>query len=98
MSCSLLVFDNSAEAAPGGPIRPPVLLLEMSMGKILSPDPADPKQLAGIPEWAKPVLEAAIRLQELRSRPWWARLDRVLPIEHHRSVTLGSCDEAQVHP
>jgi len=30
------------------------------------PDPADPRQLAGIPDWAKPVLEAAIRLQEPR--------------------------------
>jgi hypothetical protein len=33
------------------------------MGKMLSPDPADPRQLAGIPDWAKPVLEAAMRLQ-----------------------------------
>jgi predicted ABC-type ATPase len=60
----LQVFDNSAEAAPGEPIRPPVLLLDMSMGKILSPDSTDPRQLAGIPDWAKPVIEAAIRLQE----------------------------------
>ena len=63
---SLQVFDNSAEAAPGGPIRPPILLLEMSMGKMLSPDPAEPEQLAAIPDWAKPVVEAAIRLQESR--------------------------------
>ena len=62
----LQVFDNSAEAAPGEPIRPPILLLEMSVGKILSPDLAEPGQLAAIPDWAQPVLEAAIRLQEPR--------------------------------
>jgi predicted ABC-type ATPase len=60
----LQVFDNSAESAAGEPIRPPILLLEMSEGKILSPDFADPRQLAGIPDWARPVIEAAIRLQE----------------------------------
>jgi predicted ABC-type ATPase len=60
----LQVFDNSAESAAGEPIRPPILLLEMSMGKIVSPDPVEAKQLAAIPDWAKPVLEAAIRLQE----------------------------------
>jgi len=59
----LQLFDNSAEAAPGKPIRPPILLLEMSMGRIMSPDPIDPRQLADIPDWAQPVLEAAIRLQ-----------------------------------
>jgi len=63
---SLQVFDNSAESAPGGPIRPPILLLEMSMGNMLSPDPAEPEQLAAIPDWAKPLVEAAIRLQESR--------------------------------
>lgn len=60
----LQVFDNSAEAAPGESIRPPILLLEMSKGRILSPDPDDPRQLSGIPDWARPVLEAAIRLHE----------------------------------
>jgi hypothetical protein len=60
----LQVFDNSAESAPGEPIHPPILLLEMSDGKILSPDFAVPQQLAGIPDWARPVIEAAIRLQE----------------------------------
>ena len=60
----LQVFDNSAEASPGRSVPPPILLLEMSMGKILSPDPTEPNQLAAIPDWAKPVVEAAIRLQE----------------------------------
>lgn len=59
----LQVFDNSTEAARGRPIPAPILLLEMTKGKILSPDPADPRQLAVIPDWARPVVEAAIRLQ-----------------------------------
>jgi antitoxin (DNA-binding transcriptional repressor) of toxin-antitoxin stability system len=53
-----------ALAAPGEPIRPPILLPEMSKGRILGPDVDDRRQLAGIPDWAKPVLEAAIRFQK----------------------------------
>lgn len=60
----LQVFDNSAEAALGQPIPAPVLVLEMVNGKMLSPDPADPQQLASIPAWAVPVVEAAIQLQD----------------------------------
>jgi hypothetical protein len=60
----LQVFDNSAEAALGQPIPAPVLVLEMVNGKMLSPDPADPHQLAIIPAWAMPVVEAAIQLQD----------------------------------
>ena len=60
----LQVFDNSAEAARGRSVPAPILLLEMTKGRILSPDPASPRQLAAIPDWARPVVEAAIRLQE----------------------------------
>lgn len=60
----LQVFDNSAEVGRGRPIPEPILLLEMTKAKIRSPDPADPRQLAAIPDWARPVVEAAIRLQE----------------------------------
>lgn len=63
----LQVFDNSAEATRGRPVPAPVLLLEMTKARILSPDPADPRQLGAIPDWARPVVEAAIRLQD-RSR------------------------------
>jgi len=59
----LQVFDNSARAALGQPIPAPVLLLEMVNGKMLRPDPADPRQLAAIPNWAMPLVEAAIQQQ-----------------------------------
>ena len=60
----LQVFDNSAEAAAGRPIPAPILLLEMVNGKLLRPDPADPRQLEAIPSWAMPLVEGAIRLQD----------------------------------
>jgi predicted ABC-type ATPase len=60
----LQVFDNSAEAAAGRPIPAPILLLEMVNGKLLRPDPADPGQLEAIPNWAMPLVEGAIRLQD----------------------------------
>jgi predicted ABC-type ATPase len=60
----LQVFDNSAEAAAGRPIPAPILLLEIVNGKLLRPDPADPRQLEAIPSWAMPLVEGAIRLQD----------------------------------
>ena len=60
----LQVFDNSAEAAAGRPIPAPILLLEIVNGKMLRPDPADPRQLEAIPSWAMPLVEGAIRLQD----------------------------------
>lgn len=59
----LQVFDNSVQVAAGRPIPRPVMVLEMVNGEIVSLDPANPFQLAAIPEWAIPVVEAAIRLQ-----------------------------------
>lgn len=55
----LRVFDNSKEADPDTGVPPdPQLLLHMKRGKILSsPD------LAKIPEWAKPILAAAMNLE-----------------------------------
>ena len=54
----LIVWDNSAEAdiATGAPA--PVLLLHLRHGKILAP-----KKLASTPEWAKPIVAAALKLQ-----------------------------------
>jgi predicted ABC-type ATPase len=60
----LQVFDNSVETARGRAIPAPILLLEMTKRRILTPDPASPRQLAAIPDWARPVVEAAIRLQD----------------------------------
>lgn len=54
----LRVYDNSAEADPVEGHRPkPLLLLEMQRGKITAP--AD---LSGAPDWAKPIIAAAIHL------------------------------------
>jgi predicted ABC-type ATPase len=57
------VFDNSTEAQHGEPIPNPVLVLELSHGQLLFPDPSDLNTLARTPEWAMPIVEAAIRLQ-----------------------------------
>ena len=54
----LRVYDNSTEADPAKGHRPkPVLLLEMQRGKITAP--AD---LSGAPDWAQPIIAAAIHL------------------------------------
>lgn len=54
----LRVYDNSTEADPAEGRRPhPVLLLEMQRGKITAP--AD---LSGAPDWAQPIIAAAIHL------------------------------------
>lgn len=54
----LRVYDNSADADPAAGRRPrPVLLLEMQRGRITAP--AD---LSGAPDWARPIIAAAIHL------------------------------------
>ena len=54
----LRIYDNSTDADPAEGQRPrPVLLLEMKQGKITAP--AD---LSGAPDWAKPIISAAIHL------------------------------------
>ena len=62
----LRVYDNSADADPSEGLKPePVLLLEMKRGTITAP--AD---LSGAPDWAKPVIAAAIHLHTAgRSTP-----------------------------
>ena len=62
----LRVYDKSADADPAEGLKPqPVLLLEMKSGKITAP--AD---LSGAPDWAKPVIAAAIHLHTAgRSTP-----------------------------
>lgn len=56
----LQVYDNSADAAPGAPIPDPRLLLQMEAGRIAWP--GDAATLAQTPDWAKPILEAALTL------------------------------------
>ena len=54
----LRVYDNSAESDPAEGHRPkPLLLLEMKRGKITAPS-----DLSGAPDWAKPIIAAAIHL------------------------------------
>ncbi len=56
----LRVYDNSAEGDPAEGKRPhPVLLLEMKRGKITAPT-----DLSGTPDWAKPIIAAAIFLHK----------------------------------
>jgi hypothetical protein len=39
----------------------PLLVLEMENGRVISPAADDLKALQRAPEWAKPILEAALR-------------------------------------
>ncbi|MCX7557859.1 hypothetical protein OS187_13770, partial [Xanthomonadaceae bacterium JHOS43] len=57
----LQVYDNSADAASGNPIPNPRLLLQMENGKITSL--ADADVLRAIPDCAKPIMEAALRMR-----------------------------------
>jgi predicted ABC-type ATPase len=57
----LKVYDNSTEAAADGTVPDPVLVLEMENGQVISPAPDDLKALQRTPEWAKAILEAALR-------------------------------------
>jgi len=61
----LRLFDNSVEAdlAAGKPPRP-VLWLEMRQGRITAP-----KDLSGAPDWAQPILAAAMRLHLSNDKP-----------------------------
>ena len=57
----LQVYDNSVEVAPGQVVPDPVLVAEMIAGSLVWP--VDVDTLRATPEWAKPLLEAAISLQ-----------------------------------
>jgi predicted ABC-type ATPase len=56
----LQVFDNSAEAAPGQDIPDPVLVLDMTQGHITFPSPNDVQAMRATPEWARPIMQAAL--------------------------------------
>ena len=55
------VYDNSAEAPTDGTVPDPILVLQMENGQVLSPAPDDLNALRRVPEWAKSILEAALR-------------------------------------
>lgn len=56
----LQVYDNSRDAEPGTPVADPRLLLQMEGGRIAWPTDAD--TLRATPDWAKPILEAALSM------------------------------------
>lgn len=64
----LQVYDNSAEANADGIVPDPMLVLEMESGKLTTPSQDDVKALQQVPEWAKSILEAALRLQSKASK------------------------------
>lgn len=64
----LKVCDNSAEADREGIIPDPLLVLEMERGKVLFPARDDIEALERTPEWSRPIVEAAFRLDERRPR------------------------------
>jgi predicted ABC-type ATPase len=54
----LRVFDNSADADPAtGQAPEPVLVLHLERGRIVAPP-----DLRGTPQWAKPIVAAALKL------------------------------------
>jgi hypothetical protein len=55
------VYDNSTEAAPDGAVPDPLPVLAMQDGRLTWPDADDLAALRGTPEWARPILEAALR-------------------------------------
>lgn len=56
----LRVYDNSAEARRGRAIPDPVLVMELEAGRCTWP--TDLESLANTPDWAKPLLEAALSI------------------------------------
>ncbi|AMB83867.1 hypothetical protein AWM79_00490 [Pseudomonas agarici] len=56
----LQVFDNSTDAEPDEEIPDPLLVLEMVEGQMVYPYPQDAQALRATPEWARPLVQAAI--------------------------------------
>jgi predicted ABC-type ATPase len=54
----LQVYDNSTDVAAGEPIPDPLLVLEMRAGRCTWP--VDVASLSKTPDWAKPLVEAAL--------------------------------------
>ncbi len=60
----LQVFDNSTDVADNEDIPAPTLILEMQDGIILFPTKHDTESLIKIPDWAKPIIQAAIEFNK----------------------------------
>ncbi|MDB6152238.1 MAG: hypothetical protein JWL90_691 [Chthoniobacteraceae bacterium] len=59
-----VLWDNSAEADFADATPSPVLLLQVVDGNILTPD-----NLAAMPEWAKPIVVAALKIHSSQHSP-----------------------------
>lgn len=57
----LQVFDNSASVRVGEALPDLVRVLEVERGHIVFPEPGDAASLRATPEWARPIVEAAIQ-------------------------------------
>ena len=58
----LQILDNSTGVEPGQDIPDPLLVLELEQGRVIFPDHREAAAMSAVPPWARPVLEAAIRL------------------------------------
>jgi predicted ABC-type ATPase len=54
----VMIYDNSVQAAPGEAVPDPVLVAKVVAGRLAWP--ADAEALARTPDWAKPLLAAAL--------------------------------------
>ncbi len=54
------LFDNSTEAAPGDPVPDPAPVAIIRQGRLAWPSANNAQDLARTPDWAKPVIEAAL--------------------------------------
>ncbi len=57
----LQVHDNSTDVPAGAPVPDPVLVLQMEQGRMTWPSPGDVEALRQTPDWAKALVEAALR-------------------------------------
>jgi predicted ABC-type ATPase len=65
----LKVYDNSASVMPGEAVPDPMLILEMKDGTLVWPAPGDLETLRQTPDWAKPLMEAALARSSERGSP-----------------------------
>jgi len=59
----LQMFDNSASAKPVEDIADPALVLDIKDGRVIFPHRLDHASLLAVPQWARPIVEARIRMR-----------------------------------
>ena len=63
---SLQVYDNSISVLPGQAIPQPVLVLDFDRSEVIHPSRTDAAALSLVPDWAKPIIQAAFELSDQR--------------------------------